>query len=76
MKFMYRARKDPLDTAISLPAPHHPVDARVVDFEAAFVIAFDWQHHPLNWLRVSIGIGAALLNDGQNGYGEACDAMM
>jgi hypothetical protein len=29
-----------------------------------------------DWLRVSIGIGAALLNDGQNGYGEAGDAMM
>jgi hypothetical protein len=36
------------------------------------------RHAPIfhNWLRVSIGIGATLLNDGQNGYGEACDAMM
>src|ERR1700730_12583056 len=47
MKLTNRARKDPLDTAIGLPAPHHPVDARVGDFRAAFVIAFDWQHHPL-----------------------------
>jgi hypothetical protein len=39
--------KDPLDAAIGLPAPHHPVDTRVVDFGAAFVIAFDWEHHPL-----------------------------
>src|ERR1700738_4427212 len=47
MKFMYRARKDPVDAAISLPAPHLPVDTRVVDFGAAFVISFDRQHHPL-----------------------------
>ena len=32
MKLMYRARKDPVDAAIGLPAPHHPVDTRVVDF--------------------------------------------
>jgi hypothetical protein len=29
-----------------------------------------------NWLRVSIGIGAALLNDWQNGHGEAGDGMI
>lgn len=45
MKLMYRARKDPADAAISLPAPHHPVDTRVVDFGVAFVISFDRQHH-------------------------------
>src|SRR5260370_39347213 len=44
MKLTNRARKDPLDAAVGLPAPHHSVDARVVDFGAAFVIAFDWQH--------------------------------
>src|SRR5260370_28391585 len=47
MKLMYRARKDPVDAAIGLPAPHHPVDTRVVDFGAAFLISFDRQHHPL-----------------------------
>ena len=30
----------------------------------------------VNWLRVSIGIGAALLNDWQNGHGEAGDGMI
>ena len=47
MKLMYRARKDQLDAAISLPAPHHPVDTCVVDFGEAFVIPFDRQHLPL-----------------------------
>ena len=47
MKSMYRARKDPVDAAISLPAPHQPVDTRVVDFGAAFVIPVDRQHLPL-----------------------------
>src|SRR3979490_2570131 len=44
---MHRARENPLDAAIGLPAPHHPVDTRVVDFAVAFVIAVDRQHHPL-----------------------------
>ena len=47
MKKMHRARKHPLDAAIGLPAPHHVVDTRVVDFAAVFVIAVDRQHHPL-----------------------------
>src|SRR5476649_590768 len=47
MKFMYRARKDPVDAAISLPAPHHPVYTRVVDFRQTFCIPFDRQHLPL-----------------------------
>jgi hypothetical protein len=47
MKKMHRARKDPVDAAISLPAPHHPVDTCVVDFGEAFVIPFDRQHLPL-----------------------------
>src|ERR1700693_298697 len=47
MKFMHRARKDPVDAAISLPAPHHPVDTRVVDFRQTFCIPFDRQHLPL-----------------------------
>jgi hypothetical protein len=44
MKLMDRARKDPVDAAISLPAPHHPVDTRVVDFRQTFCIPFDRQH--------------------------------
>src|ERR1700692_3374495 len=47
MKFMHRARKDPVDAAISLPAPHLPVDTRVVDFRQTFCIPFDRQHLPL-----------------------------
>jgi hypothetical protein len=47
MKLMDRARKDPVDAAIGLPAPRHPVDTCVVDFGEAFVIPFDWQHLPL-----------------------------
>jgi hypothetical protein len=47
MEPAYRARKDPLDAAIGLPAPHHPVDARVVDFRQPGCIAFDRQHFPL-----------------------------
>jgi hypothetical protein len=47
MKFMYRARKDPVDAAISPPAPHHPVDTCVVDFRQTFCIPFDRQHLPL-----------------------------
>ena len=31
-KLMYRVRKNPLDAAIGLPASHHPVDTRAVDF--------------------------------------------
>src|SRR5476649_2329769 len=47
MKFMYRARIDPVDVATSLPAPHPPVDTRVVDLRRTFCIPFDWQHLPL-----------------------------
>ncbi|MHB9841731.1 hypothetical protein Q8F57_043840 [Paraburkholderia terrae] len=31
MKLMHRTGKDPLDAAIGLPAPHHAVNARVVN---------------------------------------------
>src|SRR5471032_2010402 len=44
---MYGARKDPVDAAISLPAPHHPVDTRGVDFRQTFCIPVDRQHLPL-----------------------------
>ena len=47
MKLMYGARKDPVDAAISLPAPHHPVDTRGVDFRQTFCIPVDRQHLPL-----------------------------
>src|SRR5258708_39583671 len=44
MKLTIRSRKAPHASAVGLPAPHHTVDALVLDFWAAFVIAFDWQH--------------------------------
>jgi hypothetical protein len=47
MESAYRARKDPVDAAIGLPAPHHPVDPRMVDFRQPLCIAFDLQHLPL-----------------------------
>jgi len=47
MKKMDRARKDPVDAAIGLPAPHHAVDARGMDFRPPLCIRFDRQHLPL-----------------------------
>ena len=44
MKMIDRARKDPVDAAVGLPAPHHPVDARGVDFRPPLCIRFDRQH--------------------------------
>jgi hypothetical protein len=47
MKPAHRAGKDGIHATVGLPAPHQPVDTRVVDFEAAFGIPFDRQHLPL-----------------------------
>ena len=43
---MHRAGKYLVDKAVSLPAPHGPVDPRVVDFREIFGIPFDGQHLP------------------------------
>ena len=47
VKLMHRAGKYLVDKAVSLPAPHGPVDPRVVDFRETFGIPFDGQHLPL-----------------------------
>lgn len=49
MKKIGRAREDPVDAAIGLPAPHDPVDAGVVDFRPALCTRFDRQHLPLTF---------------------------
>ncbi|KAF7962790.1 hypothetical protein AWV80_17475 [Cupriavidus sp. UYMU48A] len=47
MQLIDRAREDPVDAAVSLPASHDPVDAGVVDFRQPLCIRFDRQHLPL-----------------------------
>jgi hypothetical protein len=47
MKLAHRAGKYLVDKAVGLPAPHRPIDPRVVDFWETFGIPFDRQHLPL-----------------------------
>ena len=47
MKLAHRAGKDLVDTAVGMPAPHSPVDTRVVVFWETFGTPFDRQHLPL-----------------------------
>jgi hypothetical protein len=41
MKPAHQASKDGIHATVGLPAPHQPVDTRVVDFGATLGIPFD-----------------------------------